>query len=71
MVGYDASLGSEQAASVANNIKTLAGILPAIGCILIFICFIFIYNISDDKMKEISAYVNKQSEKLEESIEVK
>lgn len=71
MVGYDASLGSEQAASVANNIKTFAGIFPAIGCILIFICFIFIYNISDDKMKEISAYVNKQSEKLEESIEVK
>ncbi|WP_276929562.1 MFS transporter, partial [Herbinix luporum] len=62
MVGYDASLGSEQALNVANNIKTLAGVLPAIGCILIFICFFLIYNISDEKMKEISAFVNKQSQ---------
>lgn len=69
MVGYDASLGSEQLVNVANNIKTLSGVLPAIGCILIFICFFLIYNMSDEKMKEISAYVNKQSEKLEESIE--
>jgi len=68
MVGYDASLGSEQVASVANNIKTLSGILPAIGCVLIFICFFLIYNMNDEKMKEISAYVNKQSEKLEETI---
>lgn len=33
-------------------------------------CFSLIYNISDEKMKEISAYVNQQSEKLEESIEL-
>jgi len=70
MVGYDASLGAAQAANVSNNIKTLAGVLPAVGCILIFICFSLIYNISDEKMKEISAYVNQQSEKLEESIEL-
>ncbi len=68
-VGYDASLGSMQAANVANNIKTMAGILPTIGCILIFICFFVIYNMNDEKMKEISAYVNKQSEKLEESFD--
>jgi len=71
MVGYDATLGSEQTISVANNIKTLSGILPAIGCILIFICFFMIYNMTDEKMKEISAYVNQQSEKLEESIKNK
>lgn len=60
-VGYDATLKSAQAAGVAENIKILSGILPTVGCILIFICFFVVYNMTDEKMKEISASLNKNN----------
>lgn len=54
-VGYNASLGSMgQLAGVAERIKILGGAWPMIGCILVFICYYFIYNISDSEMKKIS-----------------
>lgn len=57
--GYDPTLGAQQAQEVATNIKFMGGILPVIGAILIFVCFKFIYNVSDRRMQEISEEVNK------------
>lgn len=58
VVGYDPALGAAQAAEVATSIKFVGGILPVIGAVLVFICFHFIYNISDAEMQKISTEVN-------------
>lgn len=39
-----------------------------IGIILTFICFKFIYNISDERMKQISEELRRKSEETEERI---
>lgn len=68
-VGYDASLGSMgQLAGVPERIKMLGGAWPMIGIILTFICFKFIYNISDERMKQISEELRRKSEETEERI---
>lgn len=59
-VGYDATLGATQPTEVASSIKLLGGILPVIGAVLIFICFHFIYNMTDKEMQKISEEVNAQ-----------
>ena len=69
MVGYDASLGSMgQLAGVAGRIKMLGGFWPMIGCILTFICFKLIYNISDEKMREVSESLRLKSEAQEKEV---
>ena len=66
LIGYDASLGSMgQLAGVAENIKVFGGMWPAIGCILTFICYKLIYNMSDDEMRKVSAAVKAMSEEKE------
>lgn len=67
MVGYDAALGSMgQVPGVAENIKHLVGAWPMIGCLLTFVCFKFIYNITDEKMREVSATLQRWSQESEE-----
>lgn len=64
-----ATLGSmNQLAGVPERIKMLAGLWLALGAILVFICFLFIYNISDDEMKRISDSLHKMSEEAEKKI---
>lgn len=58
MIGYNSDLGVNQLAGVAEAIKGLGGILPAIGAVLIFVCFHFIYNLTDEQMQKISPEVN-------------
>ena len=54
-VGYDPTLGSMgQLAGVPEKIKMLGGAWPMIGALLSFVCFKFIYNVSDARMREIS-----------------
>lgn len=66
LVGYDATLGSmNQLAGVPERIKMLAGFWPALGAIISFICFQFIYNISDAEMKRVSDSLNRKSEEAE------
>ena len=66
LLGYDASLGSMgQMAGVAENIKLFGGFWPMAGCILTFICYKFIYNLTDDEMRRVSAEVQKMSEEKE------
>lgn len=68
-VGYDPSLGSMgQLAGVPERIKMLGGAWPMLGALLSFICFKFIYNISDARMKEISEELRRKSEETEERI---
>ena len=58
VVGYDVALGAAQTTEVASSIKLLGGILPVIGAVLIFVCFHFIYNMTDAEMQKISQEVN-------------
>ncbi|NMB43272.1 MAG: hypothetical protein GX995_03980, partial [Clostridiales bacterium] len=63
-IGFVPELQVNQAAGVAERIKVMAGILPAVGCVIVFILFMFIYNLSDKRMAEISAEVTEMSNKL-------
>lgn len=68
-VGYDPSLGSMgQLAGVPEKIKMLGGAWPMIGALLSFVCFKFIYNVSDARMREISEELRRKSEETEERI---
>lgn len=65
-LGYDATLGSMgQMAGVAENIKLFGGFWPMAGCILTFICYKFIYNLTDEEMSRVSAEVQKMSDEKE------
>ncbi len=68
-LGYNPGVSAvAQAAGVADRIKLFGGCWPMIGCLLVFICYKFIYNISDAKMAEISETLREQSEEKEEKI---
>lgn len=68
-VGYDPTLGSMgQLAGVPEKIKMLGGAWPMIGALLSFVCFKFIYNVSDARMREISEELRRKSEETEERI---
>lgn len=68
-VGYDPTLGSMgQLAGVPEKIKMLGGAWPMIGALLSFVCFKFIYNASDARMREISEELRRKSEETEERI---
>lgn len=67
LIGYDATLGSMgQLPGVAENIKMFGGFWPMAGCILTFICYKFIYNLTDDDMRKVSAEIQKMSDEKEE-----
>ncbi len=69
LVGYDAVLGSmNQLAGVPQRIKMLAGFWPALGSFLAFVCFRFIYNVSDDEMKRVSDSLRAKSKETEKKI---
>ena len=69
LVGYDATLGSmNQLAGVPERIKMLVGFWPALGAFLLFVCFKFIYNVSDEEMVRISDSLRKKSEEAEKKI---
>lgn len=59
-LGYDASLGAQQVVEVSQRIKFMGGILPAIGSLLIFICFKLVYNVTDKEMQAISEEINEK-----------
>ncbi len=66
LLGYNPDLGSMgQLAGVAENIKFFGGAWPAIGSIIIFICYKLIYNINDDEMRKVSAAVKAMAEEKE------
>lgn len=68
-VGYDPTLGSMgQLAGVPEKIKMLGGAWSMIGALLSFVCFKFIYNVSDARMREISEELRRKSEETEERI---
>ena len=68
-VGYDPTLGSMgQLAGVPEKIKMLGGAWPMIGALLSFVCFKFIYNVSDARMREISEELRRKIEETEERI---
>lgn len=68
-IGYDASLGSMgQLAGVAQRIKMFGGMWPMIGCVLVFICFKIIYNVTDEEMRKVSETLRQRSEQEEAEI---
>ncbi len=54
MTGYVAELQSEQTMEVATRVKTMSGLLPAIGCIFCFIAMHFIYNLDNKELAEMN-----------------
>ena len=66
VLGYDAALGSmNQLAGVAERIKIFGGAWPMIGSLIIFVCYKFIYNMSDEEMRKISAAVKAMADEKE------
>lgn len=66
LLGYDAALGSmNQLAGVAERIKFFGGAWPMVGCIITFICYKFIYNLTDDEMRKVSAAVKAMADEKE------
>ena len=66
LLGYDAALGSMgQLAGVAERLKIFGGAWPMIGCILTFICYKIIYNMTDDEMRKVSATVKAMADEKE------
>lgn len=65
-LGYNAALGSMgQLAGVAERIKMFGGLWPMIGSLLVFVCFRFIYNVSDEEMRRVSETLRRRSEEQE------
>lgn len=61
-VGYDAAAGSlNQLPGVAEHIKMLVGIWPALGACFSFVAMKFIYNLTDDEMAKVSASLAAES----------
>lgn len=52
--GYVAELQSDQTVQVANNIKMLSGLLPAIGCLLCFLVMHFLYNLDKQGVEDMN-----------------
>ena len=68
MLGYNPDLGSMgQLAGVAERIKIFGGVWPMIGCILVFICYKIIYNITDADMRKVSETLRQRSEEQEKT----
>lgn len=58
VLGYDATLGSMgQLPGVAERLKMFGGLWPAVGCVLVFVCYKIIYNLTDEEMSKISQKV--------------
>lgn len=53
VLGYQPELQAEQTAQVALNLRIAAGLLPSLGCLLVFLIFRYVNNISDARMEEI------------------
>lgn len=60
---------ANQTVQVAEALRLTAGLLPAIGCFLVFLIYRFVYNMTDEKMAEVQQVVNSLSEHLESEIE--
>ena len=68
VLGYNPDLGSMgQLAGVAERIKIFGGVWPMIGCILVFICYKIIYNITDADMRKVSETLSQRSEEQEKT----
>ena len=68
VLGYNPDLGSMgQLAGVAERIKIFGGVWPMIGCILVFICYKIIYNITDADMRKVSETLRQRSEEQEKT----
>ncbi|EOI55420.1 MFS transporter [Enterococcus gilvus] len=62
-VGYNETVNvAQQAAGVGSGVKTFAALLLLIGGAIIFCSMKFIYNLDDEKMKEVEAKLNHEPE---------
>ena len=60
--GYVAAMQSEQTMEVANNLKIMSGILPAIGCLIAFLAMHFIYNLNNQKLAEMNVALGRNAD---------
>lgn len=62
MTGYVASQQSEQTWEVAQRVKMMGGLLPAVGCILAFLFMHFIYNLDNKKLAEMNVALGRNAD---------
>lgn len=67
-LGYDPELQANQTVEVANSLRITAGALPAIGCLIVFLLFTFVYNMTEQKLAEVRDVIDTLSDELESEI---
>ncbi len=63
-VGYDSTLPNETTFETASNLLQLSIILPLIGSILIFISFLFVYNLDKKKVADNTEFLRDKNERI-------
>lgn len=62
LTGYIAAQQSEQTLEVANKIRVMAGLLPAIGCLIAFLAMHFVYNLDNKKLAEMNVALGRNAD---------
>lgn len=62
MTGYIAAQQSNQTLEVANRIRVMAGLLPAIGCLIAFLAMHFVYNLDNKKLAEMNVALGRNAD---------
>lgn len=62
MTGYIAAQQSNQTLEVANRIRVMAGLLPAIGCLIAFLAMHFVYNLDNKKLAEMNVDLGRNAD---------
>lgn len=62
LTGYIAAQQSNQTLEVANRIRAMAGLLPAIGCLIAFLAMHFVYNLDNKKLAEMNVALGRNAD---------
>lgn len=63
-IGYDSTKASETTMDTASRMLKLSIVLPLVGTILIFVAFLFVYNLSKKKVIDNTEFLRAKNERL-------
>lgn len=69
-VGYVTALGADQTLEVAQNVRMMSALLPAVGCFLCFIAMKFIYNLDKQGVEDLNRALGRSSAKTAETADL-